>query len=113
MSAAARAPTSPLRTSSRTASRVAACAWLRRRKSGALDLLAQNLELQPFLFRRGQFRLGGGERSRCRVERLAVARIETGISEPLMQRSHLGLQLEHGLGQRFERVLLVEAEPAL
>src|SRR5262249_2639648 len=82
-------------------------------RSAARDLLAQQLELQPSLLRRAQLLLRSGERRRRLVERLAVAGVETGIVELLVQPAYLGLQLEHGLGQRFERMLLMEAQLAV
>ena len=47
------------------------------------------------------------------VECLAILGVEVGIVEQLLLLRDLGLQLLDGLRQRFQRVLLVEVQPAL
>src|SRR5580704_2724060 len=59
----------------------------------ALDLLAQDFELEPILFRSGQLVLGGGERIGDFRECGAVAGVEAGIVEPVLQRADAALQL--------------------
>src|SRR5580700_2671614 len=71
-------------------------------------LLAQHFELQPPLFRCGDFQLQFTECSSNFLERGAVARIELRIGEPCLQPIDFGLQLGDGFGQRFKRMLVRE-----
>src|SRR5689334_21942666 len=52
----------------------------------AFDLLAQDLEREPLVFRRCKLRLGAGEPGRGFIKRFAVARIESRVVKPGLQR---------------------------
>src|SRR5258707_1367304 len=81
--------------------------------SAAVDRLAQDFQLQPAVLRCRQRVLRGDQPGRDRVERLAVARIEGGVGELLLAGADLLLQCRDLPWQRLQRVLLVEAQPAL
>ena len=78
-----------------------------------LYLFPQNFQLQPPILGRRQFFLRLGNRRRGRVEFLAILGVEVGVVKQLLLFGNLGLQLRHRLRQRFQRVLLVEVQPAL
>ena len=81
--------------------------------SRLFDLFAQHFELQPFVFGFRQFLLRLRQRVRGLVEFLAILVEEIGVVKKALLLGDLGLQLGDGLRQRFQRVLLVEIQPAL
>ena len=80
---------------------------------GLLYLFAQHFQLQPPVFGRRELFLRLCNRSGGRVEFLAILGVEVGIVKQLLLFGDLGLQFRDRLRQRFQRVLLVEVQPAL
>src|SRR5262249_29151917 len=81
--------------------------------SSALDRLAQDLKLQPSLFRGRELSLHGHQRGRRFLKGLAIACVERGVSKLRLQAMGLGSQGCDRRRQGLERMLLVEAEAAL
>src|SRR6185437_2191270 len=79
-----------------------------------LDLLAQQLEPEPFFFRRSEFNLDFREFRPRRGEALAVACVEIGIGEQTLQSATLGVERRDTSGRDLQGVLLGVAQaPAL
>src|SRR3954471_16201305 len=79
---------------------------------GLFNLFAPHFELQPFVFGLGQFLLRLRQSVGSLVEALAILAEEIGVVKEALLLGDLGLQLGDGLGQRFQRVLLVEGQPS-
>ncbi len=77
-----------------------------------LELLAQELELEPAMLGRREIGLGSRERRGGLLEQAGIAAVERRIGQDVLQPGDPGLELGHPAGQRLEVVLLVEGEPA-
>src|SRR3954464_4639593 len=80
---------------------------------GLFNLFAPHFELQPFVLGLGQFLLRLRQSVGGLIEALAILAEEIGVVKEALLLGDLGLQLGDGLGQRLQRVLLVEGQPSL
>src|SRR4051812_24888790 len=79
---------------------------------GLFNLFAPHFELQPFVLGLGQLLLRLRQSVGSLIEALAILAEEIGVVKEALLLGDLGLQLGDGLGQRFQRVLLVEGQPS-
>ena len=89
------------------------CPLLRNTFASLFYFFPQHFQLQPSVFGCSQFLLRCGHGGGSLVEFLAIFPVEIGIVKPSLLFCDLGLQLFDRFGQCFQRVLLVEAQPAL
>jgi hypothetical protein len=82
----------------------------RRASLAAGDIFAQNLEFEPPFLGYRQVLFGGRQRRRSRFKPLAVAFVETGIGQALMQDTNLSLQRTDLGRQLFEGMLFMKAQ---
>jgi hypothetical protein len=79
---------------------------------GLFNFFAPHFELQPSVLGLGQLLLRLRQGVRGLVEALAILAEQIGVVKEALLLGDLGLQLGDGLGQRVQRMLLVEAQPS-